>query len=83
MRKIISTVLTLAIVIGLSAFFGPKLLHTCDDCEEFFVGLGYEPNSLLNLIEESDVLCKDCAEKHHAVEIALGKELDEYRKPLF
>lgn len=83
MKKIISTVLTLAIVVGLLAFFGPKLLHTCDDCEEFFVGTGYEPNALLDLIDESDTICRDCAEKHHAVEIALGKELEEYQKPLF
>ena len=51
---------------------------TCDSCDTFFVGPGYRSNVVVDaLSKESDVICKDCAEKHHAVSTVFGKELDE------
>ncbi len=83
MKKIISFVLTLA-VIAAGVYFVPKLVHTCDDCEEFFVGPGYEPNLFSDLITDEDqIICKECAEKQHAVEIALGKSVDDYMIDIF
>ena len=83
MKKLISLVLIVA-VIAAGVIFVPKLVHTCDDCEKVFFGPGYEPNALAGMIKkEETVICKDCAETHHAVSLALGKELKEFQKALF
>ena len=85
MGKIIAIIAVVVIVV-LGIIFVPKLVHTCDDCEKTFVGAGYEPNiisELLSSSEEEQVICKDCAEEQHALSIALGKSLDEFKKDLF
>lgn len=83
MKKLISLIL-IVVVLAAGGFMVPKLLHTCDDCEKVFVGPGYEPNALADLLQEdASVICKDCAEVHHAVSLALGKELKDFQKELF
>lgn len=83
MKKIISLVIVVAIVVA-GIVFVPKIAHTCDDCEKFFIGAGYEPNILKDFIsEEKQIICKDCAEDQHAIAIAMGKSLDEYKYDLF
>ncbi len=83
MKKIIAIALVAVIVVA-GIIFVPKLAHTCDDCGEFFVGTGYKPNVVSELLDDQNqVICKECAEKQHALAIALGKTLDEYKLPLF
>lgn len=89
MKKIVSVIVVLAIVAA-GVVFVPKLVHKCDDCGEVFVGVGYEPMALsdlaadLNLTDkEMEVICEECAEKHHAAALLLGKELDEFKLKLF
>ena len=88
MKKLISLILIIA-VIAVAVVFGPKLLHKCDDCGDFFVGTGYEPNLATEVIgeltnEKMEIICKDCAEDQHALELGLGlKTLDDFRLPLF
>ena len=56
----------------------------CDDCGEFFIGTGYEPNVLSDLLsDEEQIICKDCAVEQHALSIALGQELDSFKRELF
>ncbi len=83
MKKIISLVAVVAIVI-IGIVFVPKLAHTCDDCDKFFVGAGYEPNVVADLLSSDEqIICKDCAEKQHAISIGLGKSLDDFKRDLF
>lgn len=83
MKKAISAVLVIAVVVA-GIIFVPKVAHTCDDCEKFFVGAGYEPNILEDFIsEEEQIICKECAEKQHALATAMGKSLDDYKRDLF
>lgn len=83
MKKIISLVVVAVIVIA-GVVFIPKVTHTCDDCGKFFVGAGYEPNIVEDLIsDEEQIICKDCAEEQHAISIAMGKSLDNYKREIF
>lgn len=83
MKKLISFVLVAAIIVA-GIVFAPKITHTCDDCEKFFVGAGYEPNIVENLLSSKEqIICKECAEKQHALAIATGKSVDEYKRDLF
>ncbi|MDY5948984.1 MAG: hypothetical protein SPJ42_07095 [Oscillospiraceae bacterium] len=83
MKKIISLVVVAVIVIA-GVVFIPKVTHTCDDCGKFFIGAGYEPNVVEDLIsDEEQVICKDCAEEQHAISIAMGKSLDNYKREIF
>ena len=86
--KIIAIVLVLALLAGIGVLFGPRLLHTCSNCDSFFVGTGYRANLISNALtslsgNDSKVLCRACAEKNHAVAILAGKSLEEFRIPLF
>lgn len=87
MKKIIGIVAALVVVAGLvvgGVVFVPKLCHTCYDCEEFFVGTGYEPNIISDMLTKEDqILCRACAEKHHVVSIKLGKSVEDFKRPLF
>ena len=48
------------------------------------MGTGYEANIIADVVSDDDqTICKDCAEKQHAIETTLGKSLDEYKKKLF
>ncbi|MBE6586780.1 MAG: hypothetical protein E7647_00020 [Ruminococcaceae bacterium] len=90
MKKIIPIIIVVAIIIA-AIIIVPKYMHTCDDCEKFFMGYAYEPGLLQNAagelgemlgIESEDAkkmekICKDCAEKHHFLTDA--EDLDEFR----
>lgn len=83
MKKIIALVVIVAVVIA-GVVFVPRVVHTCDDCGKFFIGTGYEPNVVGDLLsKEEQIICKDCAEKQHAISIALGKSLDDFKRDLF
>lgn len=83
MKKIISLVVVVAIIIA-GIVFVPKIAHTCDDCEKFFLGAGYEPNIVEDLLSSEDqIICKKCAEKQHALSIAMGKSVEEFKRDLF
>lgn len=83
MKKLLSLVVVAIIVIA-GIIFVPKLVHTCDDCGKTFVGAGYEPFALVEMVsEEEQIICKECAEEQHALEIGLGKSVDDYKKDLF
>ena len=79
MKKVLPIVLVAVIVI-LGFVFVPKLTHTCSDCGEFFVGTGYEPNVLEDMMaDEEMIICEDCAMQQHALALAMGKSLDEFK----
>lgn len=83
MKKIILIILAVALIAA-AIIFVPKLFHTCDDCGGFFFGTGYEANIVADIIDGDDpVICKKCAEKQHAVSLALGKSVEDFRIPLF
>lgn len=83
MKKIIAIVVAVVIVL-MGIFFVPRLCHTCDECDKFFIGAGYQPNIVNDLLSsEKVVLCKDCAEKQHAVSLAMGKDLDDFKHDIF
>jgi len=84
MLKKLIKILLVVIVIALLIVYVPYYFNECDDCGEFFVGAGYEPNIVSELINESEqIICKECAEKHHAISTTLGKSLDDYKRPAF
>lgn len=83
MKKFVSLIVIIAVVL-LGIVFVPKLLHTCDDCDRIFVGTGYVPNIVTDALSEKEqIICRECAEKQHAVAIALGKSVDDYKRDLF
>lgn len=87
MRWILPLVCVVA-VIALLAVFVPRLTHHCDNCDTFFVGTGYYANGLSDAVtsltgQENKILCEDCAAQEHALSIAFGKKLEEFKRPLF
>lgn len=83
MKKIISIAIIAIIVIAAVAI-GPKVVHTCDDCQETFFGAGYEPNAVSDFLSDDvQIICEDCAMEQHAVAIKFGKSLEEYKYDLF
>lgn len=83
MKKLIALVLIAAVVIA-AIVFVPKLVHTCDDCGEMFVGAGYEPNIVNDLLSKDEqIICKDCAIRQHALSIAMGQDLNTFKRDLF
>lgn len=83
MKKVISVIVVVAIIIA-GIVFVPRVVHTCSSCEKTFFGTGYKPNVVAGLISEDEqIICKDCAEKQHAIELAVGKTLKDYKRPLF
>lgn len=91
MSKFIKTAFALVLVVAIVAaavIFVPRLTHTCDNCADFFVGTGYTANVVSNAItslsgQEDKILCKDCAAREHALSIAAGKSLNDFKRPLF
>ena len=82
MKKLLKLLLTIVFICAI-VYFAPKLIHKCDDCEEWFVGTGYEANVIADVMTDDDqTICKTCAEKQHAIETTLCKSLDDYRKKL-
>ena len=88
MKKLGAWILVAALVVA-GVVFVPELVHTCDACGEVFVGTGYKPGVLSGLAsellsdKEMDVVCRDCAEKQHALGALVGKDLDDYKRKLF
>ena len=87
-KSLISTLLVVAIVIAAAVIFVPRLAHTCDNCDKFFVGTGYSANIVSNAIssisgENEKILCRECAAIEHALAIATGKSLKDFQRPLF
>ena len=67
---------------------GPRLLHHCDNCGSFFVGTGYYTNIISSTLAEltggvDKVICSDCAARDHALAIAAGQSIEEFKRPLF
>ena len=70
------------LVVCMLVLYVPQFFHSCTGCESFFLGLGYEENIIVDAMSEDDgVLCRDCAEYHHALSIGFGKSIDDYSKP--
>ena len=83
MKKLFKLLLTIALICAI-VYFAPKLVHKCDGCEQWFIGPGYEASVLVDAVTDDDqTICRDCAEKHHIVEVALGTSVDDFRKNLF
>lgn len=88
MRSLIRGVIVILALVLLAAVFVPRLTHTCDNCETFFLGTGYSANMVSDAIttitgQEDKILCKDCAMQEHAIAIGLGQSLDDFKLPLF
>ena len=86
--KMIVSVLVLVAVIAAAVIFVPKVLHSCDNCGDTFLGGGYYANVVSNTLtslsgQEDKILCKDCAAKEHALAIAAGKSLEDFKRPMF
>ena len=83
MKKIISLIVVVIIVVA-GIVFVPKVTHTCDDCDKIFVGAGYEPNIIEDLLSEDEqIICKKCAEKQHVIAIKMGKSVEDFKRDLF
>jgi len=80
MKKLFKLLITIILICAV-IYFAPKLVHKCDSCDKWFVGTGYEANVLSDVISDDDqTICKECAEKQHAIETTFGKSLDDYKK---
>lgn len=83
MKKFISLIIAIVVIVA-GIVFVPKLVHTCDDCEKLFIGAGYEPNIVEDLLSSKEqIICKKCAKEQHALAIAMGKSLDDFKRDLF
>lgn len=85
--KLLAFVLVVAIVAA-CVVLGPKLVHNCDNCGDLFFGTGYYTNiissTLANLTGGEDkIICGDCAAKDHALALAAGQSIEEFKRPLF
>lgn len=75
--------LLIVIILAILVLLGLRLVNTCDDCGKTFVGLGYEGNVIDNAVnEQSQVLCQDCAELHHALSLIGGGSVDAFKRVL-
>lgn len=84
MKKIIAVIAIVAVLLAAGAILVPRLTHTCDDCGKFFVGTGYNPNVISDIFSSKEqIICRECAEKQHAIEIAFGKSVEEFKRKLF
>ena len=82
-KKIASLAIAAIIVIAVITTV-PKLVHNCDDCGDFFLGTGYEPNIVEDFFATEDqIICKKCAEKQHKLSLAVCKTLDDFKISLF
>ena len=84
MKKLLP-VIVVALIVIIGVVVGPKVIQTCDACDETFFGAGYEPGAVNEFFsgDELEVVCEDCAMEQHAVEIAFGKSLDEFKRDIF
>ena len=81
MKKLISWLVKMVLIIAM-VLYVPYYFHICVCCADFFVGPGYEANIIVDLaLEDGRVICRDCAEKQHAVSTFFGKDLEDFRRP--
>ena len=76
---LIAAVLLTAVVV----FSALRLVHKCDNCDKLFFGTGYKPNAVVDIASDQQIICKECAEKQHAVSGFFGGDLKEYQYGLF
>ena len=82
--KKIKSIISLIIIVALLSVLAPKLIHKCSDCEKSFVGTGYEANVIAEVLtDDEQILCKECAEVHHAISLMAGKSLKEFKRGFF
>lgn len=86
-RRLVTVLLVVAVLVAAGAFFIPKLTYHCDNCDKFCVGAGYSANILSDAISSisgraAKVLCEDCAAQEHALAIATGKTIEDFKLPL-
>lgn len=82
------TAVVVILVAGVLVVLVPRLTHHCDNCDTFFFGTGYYANDVSNVVtsltgQEDKILCEECATQEHALAIAFGKTVDEFKRPLF
>lgn len=84
MKKLVP-IIVVAVIVIVGVVVGPKVVHTCDACDETFFGAGYEPGAINDLFssKELEIICEDCAMEQHALSIAAGKSLDEFKLDIF
>lgn len=82
-KKIIAILAVVVVLVG-GIVFVPRLVHTCDDCGDFFVGTGYNANVASDFFaDDEQIICRKCAEKQHAISITLGKSVNDFKRELF
>ena len=86
--KAAAVVVVIALVVSLGVVFCPRLIHRCDNCDKLILGTGYYANVVSNAIgsltgNAEKILCRDCAAREHAIAIAAGKSLSDFKRPLF
>lgn len=82
----IIAVLVVIIIALVGVFVGPKVIHECADCGETIFGAGYEPNAIVEALEDSEeemVICESCAEEQHAAALAFGDTLEDFEREIF
>ncbi len=86
--RIVAIVLVVAVIATAGFVFVPRLVHHCDNCDKLILGTGYSANVVSNALSSlsgtgDKILCRECAETNHALEIIAGKSLDDFKRPLF
>ena len=77
-------IISIVLIVALAVVFVPRLVHKCDNCEKVFVGTGYKGNVISEALSDKErIICKDCAEKEHALSGLVGGSLDDFKRPLF
>lgn len=92
-KSALPAIIVTAIIVAVLCIFTPKLVHKCYSCDKTFVGTGYEMGKIESSLtdwfgneedkEKDKILCKDCAEERLKLYGLFGKELDDYKRPLF
>ena len=78
-----ATLIVVVLVTAIVVFAGIRLIHKCDDCGKVFIGTGYKPNAVVDAASDQRIICKDCAEKQHAISGFFGGDIGEYRYGFF
>ena len=82
-KKFKKTLVTI-LVIALLLIYVPYYVNTCSSCDELFFGPGYKANILADVLSENrGIICEDCAKIHHAASSFIGKDIDDYKNPIF
>lgn len=85
MKKIVALLVVVVVVIA-GVVMVPRLVHTCDSCDELYFGPTYQPGFVTELMDdEIEEVCADCCEEQHEVELSElgGKNLEDYQNPIF